>query len=129
MSVGLNYLFHEESTQHNQSGANASIPVEAVAPEKEKGKGRKKRAPVKQRRSVQVPEDAEFLDETDDAGLHWMDAYFTCLARAWGIVVQVRFQHDSGKIDEDRENGAHRIYQGMNGGNDFKHCEAYKILA
>ncbi|KAF6173584.1 hypothetical protein GIB67_022943 [Kingdonia uniflora] len=26
------------------------------------------------------------------------------------------------------ENDAHMIYQGMNGGNDFKHREAYKIL-
>ncbi|KAF6165662.1 hypothetical protein GIB67_012559 [Kingdonia uniflora] len=46
-----------------------------------------------------------------------------------GIVAQVRFRHDSGKIDEDQENDAHKIYQGMNGGNDFKHREAYKILA
>ncbi|KAF6153109.1 hypothetical protein GIB67_034831 [Kingdonia uniflora] len=27
------------------------------------------------------------------------------------------------------ENDAHKIYQGLNCGNDFKHCEAYKILA
>ncbi|KAF6160135.1 hypothetical protein GIB67_016571 [Kingdonia uniflora] len=26
------------------------------------------------------------------------------------------------------ENDAHKIYKGMNGGNDFKHREAYKIL-
>ncbi|KAF6167785.1 hypothetical protein GIB67_027563 [Kingdonia uniflora] len=32
---------------------------------------------------MQVPEDAEFLDETDDGGLHWTKANFTCLARAW----------------------------------------------
>ncbi|KAF6172811.1 hypothetical protein GIB67_034663 [Kingdonia uniflora] len=63
-----NYLFHGESTQHSQSDANASIPVKAAAPQK--GKGRKKRAPAKQRPSVQVPEDAEFLDETDDAEMH-----------------------------------------------------------
>ncbi|KAF6173963.1 hypothetical protein GIB67_039914, partial [Kingdonia uniflora] len=93
-----------------QSDANASIPVEAAAPQKDKGKGRKKRAPAKQRPIVQVSEDAKFLDETDDAGMHWTDADFTCLARAW-------------------ENNAHKIYKGLNGGNDFKHREAYKILA
>ncbi|KAF6136999.1 hypothetical protein GIB67_030763 [Kingdonia uniflora] len=103
-----NYLFHSESTQYSQSDANASIPVEAAAPQKEKGKGRKKRAPAKQRQNVQMTEDAEFLDETDDAGLHWMEANFTCLAR---------------------ENYGHKIYQGLNGGNDFKHRETYKILA
>ncbi|KAF6172202.1 hypothetical protein GIB67_024824 [Kingdonia uniflora] len=27
------------------------------------------------------------------------------------------------------ENDAHKIYKGLNGGNDFKHREAYKILA
>ncbi|KAF6136176.1 hypothetical protein GIB67_001585 [Kingdonia uniflora] len=27
------------------------------------------------------------------------------------------------------ENDAHKIYKGLNGGNDFKHHEAYKILA
>ncbi|KAF6157812.1 hypothetical protein GIB67_038280, partial [Kingdonia uniflora] len=178
-----NYLFHGESTQHSQSDANASIPVEAAAPQKDKGKGRKKRAPVKQRPIVQVSEDAEFLDEIDDAGMHWMDTDFTCLARAWvttsvnvngrtngftfyqkvniafnqdpdcptrrscgstksqwyalnaqcvaykGIVAQERFRNSSGKIEEDRENDAHKIYKGLNGGNDFKHREAYKILA
>ncbi|KAF6159459.1 hypothetical protein GIB67_032230 [Kingdonia uniflora] len=46
-----------------------------------------------------------------------------------GIVVQERFRHDSGKTEEDRENDAHKVYQGLNGGNDFKHREAYKILA
>ncbi|KAF6169306.1 hypothetical protein GIB67_013736 [Kingdonia uniflora] len=30
-----------------------------------------------------MPEDAEFLDETDDAGQHWTDTNFTCLSRAW----------------------------------------------
>ncbi|KAF6141111.1 hypothetical protein GIB67_006556 [Kingdonia uniflora] len=178
-----NYLFHGESTQHSQSDANAAIPVEAVAPQKEKEKGRKKRAPAKQRPSVQVPEDAEFLDETDDTGIHWTDADFRCLARAWvttsvqtngrtkgftfyqkvniafnrdpecptrrscgstksqwyalnaqcvaykGIVAQERFRNSSGKTEEDRENDAHKIYKGLNGGNDFKHREAYKILA
>ncbi|KAF6161344.1 hypothetical protein GIB67_009231 [Kingdonia uniflora] len=137
-----NYLFHGESTQHSQSDANASIPIEVAAPQKEKGKGRKKRAPAKQRQSVQVPEDAEFLDETDDVGMHWTEA------RAWvtssvkssgrtkgftfnqkGIVAQERFRNSSGKTKEDRENDAHKIYQGLNGGNDFKHREAYKILA
>ncbi|KAF6138681.1 hypothetical protein GIB67_009875 [Kingdonia uniflora] len=100
-----NYLFHGESTQHSQSDANTSIPVEAAAPLKEKRKGRKKRVPVKQRPSVQVPEDAEFLDETDDVEMHWTDADLTCLARVW-------------------ENDTHKIYKGLNGGNDFKHREA-----
>ncbi|KAF6147290.1 hypothetical protein GIB67_009773 [Kingdonia uniflora] len=95
-----------EFTQHNQSDANTSIPIEAVEPEKEKEKRRKKRTPAKQRQSVQVPEDTEFLNEMDDAGLHCTDADFTCL-----------------------ENGAHKIHQGMNGSNDFKHPEAYKSLA
>ncbi|KAF6141604.1 hypothetical protein GIB67_001156 [Kingdonia uniflora] len=46
-----------------------------------------------------------------------------------GIVAQKRFRNDNGKTEEDQENDAHKIYQGLNGGNDFKHCEAYKILA
>ncbi|KAF6147276.1 hypothetical protein GIB67_013097 [Kingdonia uniflora] len=119
----------------------------------------------------------------DDGGLHWAEANFMCLARAWvtayvqttgytkgftfyqnvniafnryhecpirrssgltksqwyslnaqyvaykGIVTQERFRNSSGKIEEDRENNAHKIYQGLNGGNKFKHREAYKILA
>ncbi|KAF6147140.1 hypothetical protein GIB67_036859, partial [Kingdonia uniflora] len=178
-----NYLFHGESTQHSQSDANAPIPVKAAAPQKEKGKGIKKRAPAKQRQIVQVPEDAEFLDETDDAGLHCTEADFTCLAKVWvtasvqivgrtkgftfyqkvniafnsdlefptrrssgstksqwyahnaqclaykGIVAQKHFRHNNGKIEEDRENDAHKIYQGLNDDNDFKHHKAYKILA
>ncbi|KAF6167675.1 hypothetical protein GIB67_033177 [Kingdonia uniflora] len=32
-------------------------------------------------------------------------------------------------LHDDQENDTHKIYQGLNGGNDFKHCEAYKILA
>ncbi|KAF6160219.1 hypothetical protein GIB67_016655 [Kingdonia uniflora] len=132
---------------------------------------------------MQVLEDSEFLDETDDAGMHWTDADFTCLARAWittfvqtngrtkgftfyqnvniafnrdpecptrrscgstklqwyalnvqcvaykGIVAQERFRNSHKKIEEDRENDAHKMYKGLNGGNDFKHCEAHKILA
>ncbi|KAF6136641.1 hypothetical protein GIB67_016097 [Kingdonia uniflora] len=178
-----NYLFHDEFTQHSQSDANASIPIEAAAPQKEKGKGRKKKIPVKQRQSVQVLEDVEFLDETDDAGMHWTDADFTCLARAWvttsvqinsrtkgftfyqnvniafnrdpecptrrscgstksqwyalnaqcvaykGIVAQEHFRNSNRKIEEDQENDEHKIYKGLNGSNDFKHCEAYNILA
>ncbi|KAF6133943.1 hypothetical protein GIB67_040707 [Kingdonia uniflora] len=115
--------------------------------------------------------------------MHWTDADFTCLARAWvttsvnvngrtkgftfyqkvniafnqdpecptrrscgstksqwyalnaqcvvynGIVAQERFRNSSGKIEEDRENDTHKIYKGLNSGNDFKHHEAYKILA
>ncbi|KAF6148134.1 hypothetical protein GIB67_011909 [Kingdonia uniflora] len=45
------------------------------------------------------------------------------------IVAQERFRNSSGKIEEDLENDAHKIYEGLNGGNDFKHREAYKILA
>ncbi|KAF6137163.1 hypothetical protein GIB67_030927 [Kingdonia uniflora] len=179
--IEKNYLFHGESTQHSQSDVNASIPVEAAAPYKEKGKGRKKRAPAKQRPSVQVLEDYEFLDETDDAGMHWTDADFTCLARAWvtsvqtnghtkgftfyqkvniafkkdlecptrrscgstksqwyalnvqcvaykGTVAQEQFRNSSGKTEENWENDAHKIYKGLNSGNDFKHRETYKIL-
>ncbi|KAF6164525.1 hypothetical protein GIB67_025351 [Kingdonia uniflora] len=103
-----------------------------------------------------MSEDAEFLNETDDAGMHWTDTDFTCLARAdpecptqrscgstksqWyalnaqcvaykGIVAQERFRNSSRKTEEDRENDAHKIYKGLNGGNDFKHREAYTILA
>ncbi|KAF6138758.1 hypothetical protein GIB67_040890, partial [Kingdonia uniflora] len=145
-----NYLFYGESTQHSQSDANASIPVEEAAPQKENGKGRKKRTPIKQRPNVQVPEDVEFLDEMDDAGMHWMDADFTdpecptrrscgstksqwyalnaqCVAYKM-IVTQERFRNNSGKTEEDRESDAHKIYKGLNGGNNFKHHEAYKIL-
>ncbi|KAF6155744.1 hypothetical protein GIB67_007391 [Kingdonia uniflora] len=80
--------------------------------------------------------------------MHWTDADFTCLARAWittsvnvngrtkgftfyqkGLVTQERFRNISGKTEEDRENDAHKIYKGLNGGNDFKHREAHKILA
>ncbi|KAF6157733.1 hypothetical protein GIB67_037306 [Kingdonia uniflora] len=71
-----------------------------------------------------------------------MEVDFTCFARAWvlafdqttghtkgftfyqkGIVAQERFRNSSGKTDKDR------IYQGLYGGNDFKHREAYMILA
>ncbi|KAF6164429.1 hypothetical protein GIB67_025255 [Kingdonia uniflora] len=150
---------------------------QAAAPQKDKGKGRKKTAPAKQRPIVQVSEDAEFLNKTDDAGMHWTDTEFTWLARAWvttsvnvngrtkgftfyqkvniafnrdsecptrrscgstksqwyalnaqcvaykGIVVQERFRNNSGKIEKDRENDAHKIYKGLNDGNDFKHRE------
>ncbi|KAF6144185.1 hypothetical protein GIB67_004858 [Kingdonia uniflora] len=46
-----------------------------------------------------------------------------------GIVAQERFRNSCGKIEEDRENEAHKIYKDLNDGNDFKHREAYKILA
>ncbi|KAF6170127.1 hypothetical protein GIB67_025816 [Kingdonia uniflora] len=45
-----------------------------------------------------------------------------------GIVAQERLRNDNGKTEEDWENDAYKIYQGLNGGNDFKHREAYKIL-
>ncbi|KAF6167928.1 hypothetical protein GIB67_027706 [Kingdonia uniflora] len=123
----------------SQSDTNASIPIEAAAPQKEKGKGRMKRALAKPRQNVQVPKDANFLDETNDGGLHWMEADLTCLARAWvtasiqtmrsykEIVTQERFRNSIGKIEEDRENDAHKIYQDLNGGNNFKHREANKF--
>ncbi|KAF6172058.1 hypothetical protein GIB67_029476 [Kingdonia uniflora] len=124
-----NYLFYGESTQHSQSDANASIPVEAAAPQKDKRKGRKKRTTAKQRPIVQVSEDAEFLDETDDAGMHWTDADFMCLARAW-VTTSVNVNgRTKGFTFYQKENDAHKIYKGLNGGNDFKHREAYKILA
>ncbi|KAF6138161.1 hypothetical protein GIB67_033575 [Kingdonia uniflora] len=124
-----NYLFHGESTQHSQSDPNASIPVEAAAPQKEKGKGRKKRAPAKQRQSVQGPEDAEFLDEMDDGGMHWTEADFTCLARAWVTASVQTTGRTKGFTFYQKENDAHKIYQGLDDGNDFKHRETHKILA
>ncbi|KAF6155431.1 hypothetical protein GIB67_019957 [Kingdonia uniflora] len=132
---------------------------------------------------MQVPEDVEFFNETNDAGMHWADADFTYLTRAWvttsvqtngrtkgftfyqkvniafnrdpecptrrsceptksqwyalnaqcvaykGIVSQERFRNNNRKIEEDRENDVHKIDKCLNGDNDFKHCEAYKILA
>ncbi|KAF6160426.1 hypothetical protein GIB67_019195, partial [Kingdonia uniflora] len=78
-----NYLFNNECTELNMGSANALIPVDVTTTGKEKGKGRKKRAPAKQRQNVQVPDDAEFLDKTDDAGFHWTDEDFTYLARVW----------------------------------------------
>ncbi|KAF6164691.1 hypothetical protein GIB67_033907 [Kingdonia uniflora] len=96
---------------------------------------------------MQVPEDAEFLDETDYGELHWTEADFTYLAKAWviasvqttgrtkvftsyqkGIVAQEQLRNNSGKTEKDQENDAHKIYQGLNSGNDFKHREAYTIL-
>ncbi|KAF6146445.1 hypothetical protein GIB67_037745 [Kingdonia uniflora] len=58
----------------------------------------------------------------------WYTLNAQCVAYK-GIVAQERFRNSSEKIDEDRENDAQKIYQGLNGGNDFKHREAYKILA
>ncbi|KAF6150325.1 hypothetical protein GIB67_034024 [Kingdonia uniflora] len=58
----------------------------------------------------------------------WYALNAQCVAYK-GIVAQERFRNSSGKTEEDRENDAHKIYKGLNGGNDFKHCEAYKILA
>ncbi|KAF6146296.1 hypothetical protein GIB67_008180 [Kingdonia uniflora] len=58
----------------------------------------------------------------------WYTLNAQCVAYK-GIVTQERFRNSSGKTEEDRENDAHKIYQGLNGGNDFKHREAYKILA
>ncbi|KAF6173148.1 hypothetical protein GIB67_028446 [Kingdonia uniflora] len=46
-----------------------------------------------------------------------------------GIVVQERFRNNNQKIEENREYDAYKIYKGLNGGKDFKHREAYKILA
>ncbi|KAF6168694.1 hypothetical protein GIB67_026580 [Kingdonia uniflora] len=58
----------------------------------------------------------------------WYTLNAQCVAYK-GVVVQKRFRHDSRKTEEDWENDAHKIYQGLNGGNNFKHREAYKILA
>ncbi|KAF6147411.1 hypothetical protein GIB67_016768 [Kingdonia uniflora] len=57
----------------------------------------------------------------------WYALNAQCVAYK-GIVAQERFRNSSGKIEEDRESDAHKIYKGLNGGNDFKHREAYKIL-
>ncbi|KAF6171310.1 hypothetical protein GIB67_036978 [Kingdonia uniflora] len=46
-----------------------------------------------------------------------------------GIVAQERFRNSIRKTEEDRENDAHKIYKGLNGGNDFKHREASKNLS
>ncbi|KAF6170284.1 hypothetical protein GIB67_042974 [Kingdonia uniflora] len=91
-------------------------------------KRKKEKSTRKTRQTVQVPEDAEFLDETDDGGMYWTEADFTCLARAdsecptrrssgstksqWytlnvqcvaykGIVAQERFRNISGKAEEE----------------------------
>ncbi|KAF6151136.1 hypothetical protein GIB67_002388 [Kingdonia uniflora] len=58
----------------------------------------------------------------------WYALNAQCVAYK-GIVAQERFRNSSGKTEEDREKDAHKIYKGLNGGNDFKHREAYKILA
>ncbi|KAF6165929.1 hypothetical protein GIB67_012826 [Kingdonia uniflora] len=58
----------------------------------------------------------------------WYALNSQCVAYK-GIVAQERFRNSNGKAEEDRENKAHKIYQGLNGGNDFKHREAYRILA
>ncbi|KAF6148466.1 hypothetical protein GIB67_038821 [Kingdonia uniflora] len=150
-------------------------------PRKIKEKEERKEHPQNKDQSCKS-EDAEFLNEADDAGMYWTDADFTCLAKAWvttsvnvndrtkgftfyqkvniafngdpecptrrscgstksqwyalnaqcvvykRIVAQKRFRNSSGKTEENRENDAHKIYKGLNGGNDFKHREAYKIL-
>ncbi|KAF6133939.1 hypothetical protein GIB67_040703 [Kingdonia uniflora] len=98
-------------------------------PQKEKVKGRKKRVPVKQRQIVQVLEDTEFLNETDDAGMHWTEMDFTCLTRAWVTSFVKSLGRTKGFTFYQKENNAHKINQGLNGGNDFKYREAYKILA
>ncbi|KAF6135028.1 hypothetical protein GIB67_014077 [Kingdonia uniflora] len=120
-----NYLFHVESIQHSQSNANVSIPVEAVAPQKENGKGRTERTPVKQRQSVD-PE-CPTRRSSGSTKSQWYTLNAQCVAYK-GIVAQERFRNSSGKTEEDRENDVHKIYQDLNGGNDFIHREAYKIL-
>ncbi|KAF6135257.1 hypothetical protein GIB67_028045 [Kingdonia uniflora] len=91
-------------------------------------KRKKEKAPANQRKNMQVPEDAEFLNETDNAGLHWTDADFTYLTRVWVIASVQTVARTKGFTFYQKENNALKIYQGMNGGNDFKHREAYKIL-
>ncbi|KAF6174750.1 hypothetical protein GIB67_031274, partial [Kingdonia uniflora] len=61
--------------------------------------------------------------------MHWTDADFTCPARAW-VTTSVNVNgRTKGFTFYQKENDAHKIYKGLNGGNDFKHREAYKILA
>ncbi|KAF6152081.1 hypothetical protein GIB67_031403 [Kingdonia uniflora] len=152
-----NYQFHGESTQHSQSDANASIPVKAVAPQKDKRKGRKKRAPTGadftcltrewvttsvnvngrtkgftfyQKANIAFNRDPECPTRRSCGSTksQWYALNAQCVAYK-GIVAQERFRNSSGKTKEDQENDAHKIYKGLNGGNDFKHHEAYKILA
>ncbi|KAF6136389.1 hypothetical protein GIB67_041312 [Kingdonia uniflora] len=80
-----------------------------------------------------------------------METDFTCLARAWVTAfvqtlgrtkgftfyqkVNIAFNrapsapHDDQVDQSSVKNDAHKIYQGLNDNNDFKNCEAYKILA
>ncbi|KAF6147151.1 hypothetical protein GIB67_036870, partial [Kingdonia uniflora] len=59
----------------------------------------------------------------------WYALNAQCVAYK-GIIAQERFKNRSRKTEEDWENDAHKIYKCLNGGNnDFKHREAYKILA
>ncbi|KAF6162928.1 hypothetical protein GIB67_021077 [Kingdonia uniflora] len=51
--------------------------------------------------------------------LHYLNRNFRHLARNINPIRSLNL----------KENDAHKIYQGLNGGNDFKHREAYKILA
>ncbi|KAF6136111.1 hypothetical protein GIB67_043263, partial [Kingdonia uniflora] len=113
-----------------QSDANRQYLLKRRHPKKKKEKKeRKKIAPAKQRQSVQVPEDAKFLDDTDDAGLYWTEANFTYLARAWVTASVQTVGRTKGFTFYQKKNDAHEIYQGLNDDNDFKHHEAYKILA
>ncbi|KAF6161737.1 hypothetical protein GIB67_009106 [Kingdonia uniflora] len=49
-----------------------------------------------------------------------------CIKNFGNRMVENNFEVDAGC---QIENDVHKIYQGLNGGNDFKHREAYKILA
>ncbi|KAF6134782.1 hypothetical protein GIB67_002183 [Kingdonia uniflora] len=106
-------------------------------PRKKKEK-KEKKIPAKQRQSMQVPEDAEFLDETDDGRLHWTEADLTCLARAWVTASVQTTGHTKGftfyqnvniTFNKDPECPTRRS-SGLTKSqcNNFKHREAYKIL-
>ncbi|KAF6167846.1 hypothetical protein GIB67_027624 [Kingdonia uniflora] len=58
----------------------------------------------------------------------WYALNAQCVGYKW-IDAQERFRNSNRKIEKDQENDAHKIYKGLNGGNDFKYCKTYMILA
>ncbi|KAF6150831.1 hypothetical protein GIB67_020914 [Kingdonia uniflora] len=127
MSNGSKQISSKESIQKKERSRDNRVHTYT----KKLGCGAPERKghPQDKDKSVQVLEDAEFLDETDDAGLHWTEAVFTCLVRAWVTASVQTVGRTKGFTFYQKENDAHKIYQGLNGSNDFKHREAYKILA
>ncbi|KAF6142377.1 hypothetical protein GIB67_033804 [Kingdonia uniflora] len=145
--------------KHSQSDVNASIPAEAAAPQKEKEKGKMKKEKstrktktvckclktlsfwmrwmlleyIRRKQTLRVSQerrDPEWPTRRScrSTKSQWYAINAQCVAYK-GIVAQERFRNSSGKTEEYRENDAHKIYQGLNDNNDFKHRETYKILA